>query len=81
MRNEVHVVAGPGTLTLAAARKAMEAAKPARPRDMRSVYSDANRERYLGYFGPALLKRSKTRSARASVKKGQPMKTRSRKKR
>jgi hypothetical protein len=81
MRDDLHVVAGRGTLTYAAARKAMEEAKAARPRDMASVYSDANRERYLGYFGPALLKRSRSRLARAKVKKGQTTKTRSRKKR
>jgi hypothetical protein len=80
MRNEVHVVAGPGTLTLAAARKAMEAAKAARPRDMTSVYSDANRERYLGHFGPGPRKSLRS-SVRAKGKKGRAAKTEARKKR
>jgi hypothetical protein len=81
MRDNLRVVAGPGTLTYAAARKAMEEAKAARPRDMTSVYSAANRERYLGYFGPDLLKRSKRQAARAKLMKKQTMKTGTRKKR
>jgi hypothetical protein len=80
MRDDLHVVAGRGTLTYAAARKAMEEAKAARPRDMSSVYSAANWERYLGHFG-AGPRRSNSRSARSKGKKDQMTKTRSRKKR
>ena len=80
MRDNLHLVSGPGTLTRAAARDAVEAAKADRPRDMSSVYSAANRERYLGYVGDD-PKKSRDRRVRRKPKKNATAKSRPRKRR
>jgi hypothetical protein len=77
MRDDIRVVAGPGTLTLADAREAAAAARAARG-GKAPVVTDAMRERYLGYFGP---RRSKSSAVPAKGKKKHSTKARSTKKR